>query len=263
MRGRNPDRCAVLALAALCVGVFGISACSLRPFATQEPASLGSLKDLVPHGDRDHFVFVWERVVEGGTAGAGLQVEHVTALETPGEFEIALSENAEATGRVHIRDDETAIVLLSEDDLTRGIRLTYDPPLPYLEAPLVPGERHASATAAVTGLDDGRPLGTLQVAQTTQVSRLPRTQSRLGTYTNAVQVRTMRHIQGIEGDVEMTLALVLVSGIGEIKSEGVVSGAPTLRRELACAIIAGKQIGDCHRLKQEMKELKRAGSTDL
>jgi len=245
------------------VSVALLSACTLVRGPGAAAPLAASLQDIIPHGDRDHFVYVWERRSDGEPLGTGIQVEHVTALDTPGEFEIALSEDAQATGRVRIRDDGKAIVLLTEDDLPRGIRLTYDPPLPYLEAPVRAGELNASSTANVTGLDDGAPIGSLRVTQTTQISALAHVHALLGDYTHAVAVRTVRNIQGAEGGIEMRMALVLVPGIGEISSDGTVAGAPALHRELACALVAGKPIGNCRQLQQTLKEFSRPESSDV
>ena len=55
------------------------------------PLLATSLQELVPHGDRDHFVYVVERAA--GAGAAAVQVEHVTALDERGEFEVTLSEN--------------------------------------------------------------------------------------------------------------------------------------------------------------------------
>ncbi len=238
-----------------------LSGCAL--FGPRQPAPLASsVQELVPHNDRDHFVFIWQRTANGQAIANGIQVEHVTAIEG-GDFEITLSENAIRVGRVRIRDVGQAIMLLSEDDLTRGVRLQYDPPLPYLEGPVIAGEQHASSQATITALSDGSPVGAVRVAQVIQVRSAGSVRSRLGTFNHAVAVQTARKLQGPSGDLEMTTAMLLVPGIGEIRSDGSVLGEPALHRELACAFVGGHSIGDCHRLNQELKELDRAGSTDV
>ena len=229
-----------------------------------EPAALArSPQELVPHGDRDHLVYVVERTDGGQRTVEGTQVEHMSALDQPGAFEVTLSENGIPTGRVQARDDGHTIWLVSEDDLTRQIRLTYDPPLPYLELPLVAGERRAVSTARMSRLADGQPAGALQVTQVQQLGVAPPGRARFGTYQHAVSVRTVRTLQSPEGTLELSTTMVLVPGIGEVLSDGLASGTPPTHRELVCAIIGGRTIGDCRNLNVILKESTDAGSTDL
>src|SRR5512143_1245247 len=55
------------------------------------PPLATSLQEISPHADGDHFVYVWKQVLEDGVTRAGIQVEHLTALDN-GEFEVTLSE---------------------------------------------------------------------------------------------------------------------------------------------------------------------------
>jgi len=241
-----------------CVIAIGLPGCAL----VGSPPIARSAQELVPHSDGDHFVFIWQRTTEGRPVGNGIQVEHVTAIEG-GDFEITLSENAIGVGRVRIRDVGGGIVLLSEDDLTRGVRLQYDPPLPYLEGPVVTGDQHATSEAKITTLSDGAPVGALRVAQVIHVRSAGAVRSRFGTFTDAVSVDTARTLQGPSANLEMRTAMLLVPGVGEIRSDGSVPGEPALHRELACAFIRGRPIGNCHHLKQRLQEFEGAGSTDL
>ena len=34
-------------------------------------------------------------------------------------------------------------------------------------------------------------------------------------------------------------------GVGEVRSETTIAGAPPQHRELVCAVIAGKRVGEC------------------
>jgi len=242
------------------VALFCVSGCSLM--GPRRVQLSPSVQALVPHADRDHFVYIWQRNNNGRLLGSGIQVEHVTALSAPGEFEITMSEDGIASGRVHIRDDGKAIVVLGEDDLSRGIRLRYDPPLPYLESPVLSGEQQASANANVTALDGGQLLGTLRVKQVTQIAAAAPIQSQLGTYAQAVSVQMTRTIQSAGEEVVISFTMVLVPGIGEVRSEARTAVPPVLQRELACAIVAGRSIGDCQHLMQTLQEIERAGSPD-
>jgi hypothetical protein len=241
--------------------LLGIACSGCVFFAPPRPLA-DSVQELVPHGDGDHFVFIWQRIADGKPIGNGIQVEHVTAVEG-GDFEITLSENTTGVGRVRIRDVGKSIVLLSEDDLTRGVHLQYDPPLPYLEGPVVTGEQRAASEAKITALSDGAPLGALRVAQVIQVRPAGAVRSQLGTFDRAVAVGTARTLQGPGGDVEMRTATLIVPGLGEIGSKGSVAGGPILQRELACALIGGRPIGNCHRLNQALQELENAGPADV
>lgn len=251
---RGDARALCLALVALLLA----AGCAQVP----PPPLARTVKELLPHDDRDHFVFVWQRLADGERIGEGIQVEHVTAVEG-GDFEISLSENAVGVGRVRIRDVADGLVLLSEDDLARGVRLQYEPPLPYLDAPVVPGEQRAASEVRVTTLSDGTPLAAMQVAQVVKVNPAGSVRSLLGSFERAVSVRTSRILHGPSGEMEMRTAMLLVPGVGEIRSDGGVTGEPTLYRELACAIIRGQPLGDCRQLRQRLQEFKRAGPADI
>ena len=67
-------------------------------------------------------------------------------------------------------------------------------------------------------------------------------------YGSGVQLQTERTLQTLEGPQKLTSTMVLVPGIGEVKSEGSVNGMMAMRRTLACAIIANRPIGDCRTL---------------
>ena len=219
------------------------------------PAQLAtSLDTLVPHGDRDHFVFKWERLIDGVAVASGLQVEHVGALAAAGEFEVTLSEDGLASGRVRIRSDGKSMVVVSEDDLTRGVRITYKPPLPYVDVPLNSGQRQATVDANVTGIDDDQALGVLKVTQHQEFAAAAPTQSALGSHPNPISVRTTRRLEGGGETIEITTQLLLVPGLGELRSESTAMQAPRLRRELACAIVGGRAIGDCQKLKLRGRE---------
>jgi hypothetical protein len=247
----------------ICGAALLCSCAAMHRTAPPQPVVLAnSLRELLPHSDGDHLVYIWQRRVDGRPVAAGIQVEHVSGLGG-GEFEVALSEDGVATGRVLIRDDAKALLILSEDDFARGLRLSYAPPLPYLEMPLVAGERHVTATATATQLATGESVGSVQVTQTVQASATSPVHSELGTYERPVLLRTTRRLETAEGALELTTAMILAPGVGEIRSDGSASGAPAMHRELACATIGGHHLGDCRTLNVRVKELQRAGSTDV
>jgi hypothetical protein len=214
-----------------------------------------SLHEIVPHNNRDHLVYLVERPTEQGAfKPSSLQVEHVTKLDVAGEFEVTLSEDGMKTGRAHIRDDGKTLWLVSEDDYTRGVSMSYDPPLPYLSVPLFTGAVHSTAQVTLRRLADGQSAGRMQVTQVTQASAAPAGRWLTGSYAGGIELRTERTLQGPEGPFQLTSTMVLVPGIGEVKSEGIVNGTPATRRALACAIIANRSIGDCSTLMDQWKK---------
>ncbi len=256
--GQRPVPPFIRALA-LCALMISCAACS--PLARRPPQPLStSLQELLPHQDRDHFVYLWRQVV-GGRQVAGIHVEHLTALNDSGEFDVTLSENGAVIGHTRFRDDGRALLLVSET-LGRNLQLSYDPPLPQIEVPLFPGETRAAATAVVSGAADSARTEGLEVTQVVEAAAAPAVRTALGTYERAVRVRTVRTLQFARGPVELRTTSVLVPGIGEIRSEGKASGAPALYRELACATIGGRHIGNCRNLKERIEEWERAGPTD-
>jgi len=213
-----------------------------------------SLDTLVPHGDRDHFVYTWERFVDGMRVASGTQVEHITALPAAGEFEVTLSEDGLASGRVHIRSNGKAMVVVSEDDLSTGVRITYQPPLPYVEVPLYSGRRQSVVNANITALDSDRVVGVLKVTQDQEFTQAAPIQSGLGGDTAPIAIRTTRTLEGGGDTIQIGTQTVLVLGLGEVRSEATSQTAPQLRRQLVCAIIGGKAIGNCQKLRWRAEE---------
>ena len=235
--------------------------CSVLTRVRQPVPLATSLQQIVPHADRDHFVYSWQRFDDGQLVGNGIQVEHVTALGG-GEFEVLLSEDGRMVGRTRLRDTGDALLLISEDDLTRGLRLAYDPPLTQLGVPLLAGEQRASASVTMTQVADGQVVGTFPVEQAINVEPGRAVDSPLGTFPRSIVVQEMRTLKIPDGSTELKTTTVLVPGIGEISSIGSASGAPPLRRDLACAIIGGQRVGNCANLNQ-WRDQRGARSPDV
>ncbi|MFI5364113.1 MAG: hypothetical protein ACHQ4J_00675 [Candidatus Binatia bacterium] len=237
-----------------------VSGCAL--VQTKPSVLASSLEELAPHADGDHFVYIWERFADGQRLGEGIEVEHVSATGG-GEFEVTVSEDGQPAGRLRVRDDGHALLLLSEDDLSRNMRLSYDPPLPQLTAPLLAAEQRSEATATVSRLADGHAVGTVRVTQITQARAAQDVHSSLGEYKRGVLMHVVRTLYFSEGATELQSSMMLVPGIGEVRSEGAASGAPVLRRALACALIGGHSVGNCQTLQQRLEKLHDAGPTDV
>lgn len=221
--------------------------------AQRRPIFERSLAELVPHNDRDHFVFLVERPTPTGFRPAALQVEHVTKLPAGNEFEVSLSEDGMATGRVILRDDGTTLWLVTEEDYTRGLRLSYDPPLPYVSVPLFAGESQFASSADLRQLGTNEAAGRLAVVQRTRTSAEPAGQWIAGTYSGGVRLEVERTYHRPEGALQLTSTTVLVPGIGEVRSEGSAAGSPVMRRQLACAIVGNRHVGDCRTLFERLR----------
>lgn len=222
-----------------------------------------SLREVLPFQDRDHFVYLWQRIVDGRREAEGVQIEHISALPSPHELEVTISEDGTAAGRMRLFYDGKRVDLLAEDDLAEGIRRTYDPPLSQLRAPLADGERDMQSRAIVSRIDDGMALAEIEVQQKVRVSHVKRIDSHLGRFDSGVVVEARRTLHTPDGKVEMMSAILLVPGIGEIRSEGTTM-APNgttvravLRRELACAIVRNQAIGDCRAVAAELAAMRQ------
>lgn len=204
-----------------------------------------SIQELAPHHDRDHFVYLVERPGPDGFRPSSLQVEHVTRLEHPEDFEVALSEDGMPTGRVHMRDDGQTLWLLSEDDFARGVRMSYEPPLAYFRVPLFPGESLSEGEVRIRRLADGQAVGTMRIVHRVKASAAGPGQWLSGAYTGGVHLRMERSLSGTDGNIDLASTTVLVPGIGDVRSEGSLGGEVALRRTLACALVGNRSIGDC------------------
>src|ERR1700687_135490 len=186
------------ATAVVSIAVCVCGCATARPTPQSIPLAT-SLQELIPHADRDHFVYVWERTMNGQRVAAGMQVEHLTLL-SEGEFDVTVSEDGMALGHTRFRDDGHAILLLAED-LGPNLRLSYNPPLPQIEVPLMTGEQNASSTATVTQVTDGKQVGTMQVVQVVRASRGPAVRSFLGNFEHPVLLETRRTLQNPQGPI--------------------------------------------------------------
>lgn len=232
-----------------------------------EPSSL-TLKELIPLRDRDHYVYVWQRLVEGVPEAEGLHVEHTSALPEENAFEVSVSEDGTLAARLRFHNDGERVLLLSEDDVESGIRRSYDPPLVHLSAPIRMGESGMRSTAVVTQIEDGTQIARVDISQRLRISEASDVVSALGNFDTGVLVEARRTVHTPSGDIELLSAAVLVPGIGEIRSEGTTlssediraDGTPeihtVLRRELACALIGQRALGNCRDVEHAIEALR-------
>lgn len=224
-----------------------VAACALAPVPAGRPAAVlpASLAEIMPHGDGDHFVYIFEKTAGAGGVEKGIQVEHVRVTGGPGEFEVALSESGLPIGLARYRETAEGIAVISEDDLHGGVRLSFDPPLLFVPSPLTAGEHRSAGTATLTRLAGDEKVGAVQVTQVTAAAAAPPGTEGAGDWEGAVVLRTARTMRGAGMDIILTVETVVAPGVGEVRSEGQVKGAFTLRRELACGFVGGRRIGDC------------------
>jgi hypothetical protein len=222
-----------------------------------------SLSDLVPHSDRDHFVYIWQKVSQGKRLAEGIQVEHVQSSPESDEFEIVLSEDGVPSSRLRMRDDGQRIAILDEDDLEQQIRLSFKPGLTQFEIPLVASEREMHTTAVVTSLAHEAQITEVDVSQVVRLRSARGIKSALGNYPRGVGVETQRVLHWPWGDAAYATNAMVVPGLGEIRSEASTEEGVVMRRELACAIVGGHTVGDCSTVEARVRELRSARSTDI
>lgn len=247
--------------AVCCLVIFGGGCSALRSGSNAPLAE--SLNELMPHGDRDHFVYIWQKVADGKRLAEGVQVEHVQRSPESDEFEVILSEDGIPAGRIRMRDDGQELAILNEDDLQQQMRLTFSPALTRFEIPIVPGERQVRSTAVVSSLTQAGTVTSVDVSQVVRLYPAEGVESPLGDYPHGVGVETERVLHWPWGDAAFARIAMLVPGLGEIRSEATGGEGFVLRRELACAIIGGQAIGDCRAVDAMVEELRNARSSDL
>lgn len=231
----------VLALIVLAAGGAGCSALSTRP----GEVLARQLGDLMPHGDRDHFVYRSEKRMDDAVLESNLVVEHFSSLPAPGEFEVTESIDGMRSGDSRWRVDERGISLLSEDLEGLGVRLEYDPPLLVFPQPLLAGEHRAAATGAASSLVDGAPVGSFRTTLLLESSRT-RTNHPLAAGAPAVSLRVTRSLHGPGGALVLKVDTVNAEGVGEVESVARLDGAPfVIRRSLVCGFIQGRAVGRC------------------
>lgn len=205
-----------------------------------------SLGGLMPHGDRDHFVFASEKSMGEAAIERGTTVEHVSALDSPGEFQVTESADGVRMGDSRWLSNDAGISLVSEDVEGLGVRLRYDPPLLVFPKPLLAGEHRSTAVAAATRLENGEVVGSFNASLVLQ-SEAARAQHPLAGGAPAVSLRTTRSLQGPGGALVIRVESINAEGIGEVESIAALDGMPlVVRRSLVCGFIQGRAVGRCN-----------------
>lgn len=264
-----PTRIRPIALLLLALCLANSAGCAAGRRDLSEPLAF-TPDEIMPMHDRDHYVYFWQRVTGGDVDGRGYHVEHVSILPEEHEFEVTVSEDGMPAGRLRFFHDGRRVELLSEDDLENGIRRSYDPPLVHLRAPLRAGESGSRSTASITHIGTGQLIARIGVSQRVRLSRASDIESDLGTFEEGVLMEARRTLHTPTGDIEMLSAAVLVPGVGEIRSEGATVAGESLslentpeldtvlRRELACAIVDNRAVGNCRDVEDRLRGHSRA-----
>jgi hypothetical protein len=225
-----------IAAAVLCLLV---AACATKqpamPPVSEEVLFTGALADLAPLQNGNHFVY--RATLKGG--GTPLQVEHVSALETPGEFVVSTSEDGAAMGKIHLRVDGPRALMLSEGLAQDDLIVVYEQPLPSFAVPLTTTSLHSSSAVTLLRASTGTVTAHGHVEQTVTAHRAG--PNAVGA---AFTIYSERILQLPNRVMRLSATTWITPGIGEVRSEGSVDGTEMMRRELLCAIVAGKRVGD-------------------
>jgi hypothetical protein len=213
------------------------------------PLYTGSLQEIAPFHDGDHYVY---RATRAGEDWA-VQVEHVKALDKPGEFLINLTENGSLIAQMHVRESATAASIVSVVYPEQDAGFLFTQPLPVVEVPLRREVLRSDSTVTVWRLSDGKTLDRGDAYQT--VTSEPATAERADVSPAEFELQTERTLHFRAGALHSHATAWVARGIGEVRSDDVVQGVPALHRELVCAIVGGRRIGDCGALLSPKKEM--------
>ena len=235
-----------LSAAALCLVMSGCTAQQVAaPPTVDEVLFTGTLQELAPHHSGDHFVYR----ATGVDGGDRLQVEHLSALDTAGEFLVNMSEDGIAIGGTHVRDDGAAVSVVSEAAPQQDAMLVYAEPLPSFVVPLPSRLPRATSSVTLLRVSDGTVLARGRAEQTMTARRVSPDASGA-----TFELHTERSVVLPNQVMHLSATTWIAPGIGEVRSEGRTNGGPLLRRTLLCAVIGGQRVGDCAALTNAAKE---------
>ena len=101
------------------------------------------------------------------------------------------------------------------------------------------------------------------MSQIVRLTAARNVKSAVGNFPHGIGVETERTLHWPWGDAAVRMSSMVVPGLGEIRSEARTSEDFVMRRELACAIIGGRAVGDCKTVDAKVEELRNAGSADI
>lgn len=229
-----------LALFALTLLLF--PSCTRRtPAPDLPPASVfgGRTADLLPRQAGNRFVYRAR-----GDAGERTLTSLVTAGESDDEFLITLFNGNLVLGQTRLRDDGRTISVVSEVGPQQNIAVSYREPLPLVRLPLRLGEQpEFRTTVKIVSLSDGAVLAEGEIEQISRVEERKRSFGRRGWFVLHFE-RTMVLPQRV---TRSRSTIWIEPGIGQVRVEmGADAGTkPSERRDLVCAVIGGREVGDC------------------
>lgn len=228
----------MFARAATLIICITLAACSAQqsaaPPAPDEVLFTGTLQELTPHHSGDHFIY---RATTNDRASS-LQVEHISALDAPGEFTVSTTEDGSAISKLHMRIVDSEALLLSEGLERDGMVLVYEPPLHSFTVPLTTSTQHTTSPVTLMRVSDGKVVAHGEIEQTVAARRAAADAD------GAFVIYTDRMLQLPNRAWHLSAKTWIKPGIGEVRSEGAINGADVIRRSLLCAIVAGQRVGE-------------------
>jgi hypothetical protein len=232
-----------LALLALTPLLFpGCTARTAAPDLPRDPVFEGRTAELLPHQPGNRLVYRAR-----GDAGERTLTSLVTPGERDDEFLVTLFNGNLVLGQTRLRDDGRSIAIVSEVGPQQNIAVSYREPLPLIQLPLRLGEQpEFRTTVKILNLSDGAVLAEGEIQQVASVAERKRSFGRRGWYLLHFE-RTMVLPQRA---TRARSTIWIEPGIGQVRVEmgTEVDGKPSERRDLVCAVIGGRQVGDCRAL---------------
>ena len=196
----------------------------------------GTVQELLPHHAGDEFVYR----TTAPSGGEQLLTSHVASTQKPDEFVVTVSKGDQVLTQMHLHDDGHRLATLAELAPARNVILVYGDPLPIATLPLVAGEQRFESSVKLLRLSDGQPFteGKVEQSMSARLASEPGAKGQL-------VIHYERAMTLPSGTMRSVSEMWIEPGVGEVRSETTIAGAPTQHRELVCAVIAGKHVGEC------------------
>lgn len=214
------------------------------PDLPPEFAFEGATTELLPHQPGNRFVYRAR-----GDAGERTLTSLVSAAEREDEFLVTLFNGDLVLGQMRLRDDGRSLSIVGEVGPQQNLAVLYREPLPLATLPLELGVQPAFRTGVkILSLSDGAVVAEGEIEQTARVEERTRWFGRKGWllfhYERAMVLPTR---------ITRSRSTIWVQpGVGQVRVEMAGAGEePSERRDLVCALIGGREVGDCSSLRDE------------
>jgi hypothetical protein len=196
----------------------------------------GTIQDLLPLHAGDRFVYR----TSDPSGEEQLLTTRVAATEKPNEFVATVSKGDLVLTQMHLRDDGRRLTTLAELAPPRNAILVYGDPLPIATVPLLAEEQRFESSVKLMRLSDGQLIaeGKVEQSMSARLASEPEAKGQL-------VIRYERAMTLPSGTMRSVSEMWIEPGVGEMRSETTIAGAPSQHRELVCAVIAGKRVGEC------------------